>query len=518
MKSLKNYRFILLITVLFIFSGLFYILYSDKIKLPNEKWSNEVKLKTYSINDRFEDTNTSDNDLIKHGKNFYLVYFSKNSVFLTKYDENIEEVSTIKLIENIIGLDKLKTEMKDDDIILYFLEKGNFRKTIFDLNGNLKLNKILFSNVDRVTYNNSDYLLYKDESLFLNDTELLEIKNLEEFSFINVEDKYYISFIQYNKENYKYDLILIEFDKEIKKYELINSFALNNTDKIFNSGLSYSNNELNHMLIVYNERTGSFSNYEFKLNSDLSIVDKKNYYSKGYNFSYLTNSNNFIQNIESDIGKIDISTKDEKFDNVALFKNDEKIILTKTKFFPYKAKIYQYGDNYYLIYSKSEKDNKMSIFMSSTDKGIIKKSKKINSDEFKNLFLTTFTTFLPVSFFGLIYAILFLVPFFLVVLPINLINITWAEQNQDKLLLISIVLYLVTKIKYIFFDMQLSNLPVIFTSSYLRVLIGIVFSFVAFYSMKNILDENAHYLKSFFTFFIVDIILFTLYYTPYFLI
>jgi hypothetical protein len=260
-------------------------------------------------------------------------------------------------------------------------------------------------------------------------------------------------------------------------------------------------------------------NQIFKFNFKINIINNNTYLTKGFNFKFINDNSSFIQNDNINIDKIDISTKNESYPNIIKTNDNEIIYLTKTKNFQNKVKYYTFNKNDYLLFSQIKHNSTISTFISSTNPKLINKSQHLIFDDYKTLFLTTITTFFPLFIFGQIYSILFLIPILIIVFPIFLFKITWAEQNQNKLLIFSIVLYLLTKIKYVFFNITLTDLPIIFTNHILRSIIALLLTLISIYCMIDFSKkDNSNIFKSFLMFFIIDMITFTLFFTPYFLL
>jgi hypothetical protein len=80
-------------------------------------------------------------------------------------------------------------------------------------------------------------------------------------------------------------------------------------------------------------------------------------------------------------------------------------------------------------------------------------------------------------------------------------------------------LYLLAKAKYVFFDINIHGLPIIFSQPFMRLMIAFILSAVSIYSMHDISkNTDNHFFRNFIIFFIIDMITFTLFFTPYFLL
>lgn len=520
MKIIKSYKFILFLTFLFIFSSLFSVLYIDQRELPSENWSKEIKLETYAINNRYDNFETDDNALLKLGNQFYLVYFSENSYYLNVYDENFNFIEKFTIDQDYTIVDHLNTVVIGDEIHMHFTTNEQLISLVINSEGKILSEEVIDDGVIEVKYDHNNIAYLKDDGIYLNGEMIYSTNNIENFIFRKNNGYLTFAYVQFNLSTYTYDLNILEYDNDIINQKNIDSLALDNVTNVYDIDLSISDN-INHlMLITENIKMNVFANISFDLDDEYAIINKNTNYSSGYNFEFVDNTSNYIQNTSTTIGRIDISTKNSKFPNLALFKENGDIKpLTKTKLFPNKVDFYTFDEENYIIFTQTDNNNEISLYLASTDQKIIEKSQNLSLNQIRNLFFNTLTTFLPLFLFGQIYSLLFLIPIFVVILPFSLIKITWAEQNQGKLLIASIILFLLAKSKYVIFDMSIEGLPIIFSHPMMRLLIALILSSVSIYSMMDISkNTNNHFLRNFIIFFIIDMITFTLFFTPYFLL
>lgn len=520
MKFIKSYKFILFLTFLFIFSSLFSVLYIDQRELPSDNWSKEIKLENYSIDNRYDNFETDDNALLKLGNHFYLVYFSENSYYLNQYDDNFDLIERFTIDQNYSLVDHLNTVVIGDEIHMHFTTNEKLFSLVINSEGEILSEEIIDEDVIEVKYDHNNIAYLKDDGIYLNGEMIYSKNNIENFVFRKNNGYLTFAYIQYNLSTYTYDLNILEYEDEIINEKNIDSLALDNVTNIYDIDLSIANNINNLVVITKNIKMNVFTNNFFKLDNEYSILDKNINYSSGYNFEFINNTFDYIQNASTSIGRIDISTKNNKYPNLALFQeNGDVKPLTKTNMFPNKVDFYTFDEDNYIIFTQTDNNQEISLYLASTNESIIDKSQNLNFNEIQNLFLNTLTTFFPLFLFGQIYSLMFLVPIFVVILPFSLIKITWAEQNQGKLLMASIGLFLLAKSKYVIFDMNIQGLPIIFSHPIMRLLIALILSSVSIYSMRDISkDTNNHFLRNFIIFFIIDMITFTLFFTPYFLL
>jgi hypothetical protein len=498
----------------------FSVLYLDQRKLPSENWSKEIKLESYAINNRYDNFETDDNALLKIGNHFYLIYFSENSYYLNEYSKNLELIESFTIGKNYPIVDHLNAMVIGDEIHMHFTSDGNLLSLVINSEGEILSERIIDEEVIEVRYDHNNLAYLKDEGIYLNGKIIYSKNNIEDFVF--KKNNGYLTFVysHFNLSTYTHDLKVFEYEDEVKNHKTIHRLALDNVTEIYTIDFSITDTNNHLVVITENIKLNMFTNNFFKLDNEYSILNKEVQYSNGYNFNYLNNTSDYIQNASTSIGRIDISTRDNKYPNLALFKeNGEVRPLTKTKLFPNKVDFYTFDEDNYIIFTQTDNHNKISLYLASTNQKFIEKSQHLTFDQIKSILLNTLTTFLPLFLFGQIYTLLFLIPIFVIILPFSLIKITWAEQNQKKLLMASIALYLLAKAKYVFFDINIHGLPIIFSQPFMRLMIAFILSAVSIYSMHDISkNTDNHFFRNFIIFFIIDMITFTLFFTPYFLL
>lgn len=520
MKFIKSYKLLLFLTFIFIFSSLFSILYFNKIELPNENWSKALKINTSTINSRYDHYLKDNMELFEFGDNYYLIYFSENSYYLNAYDEGFNHLETYKTNKSYNGIDDLNLRVLGDEISLNFITDNQLISLLIDFNGDIIKEEVIDNDVDYAQYT-GHYIAYaKNNTIFLNGQPIKSFDKLIDFDFIKNGNNFQFSVIDYSLKTYKYDFNVYETtEKKVVNEHFIKSYALDNVTSIFDINTIQTDNSIKNMIITYNRKAYLFVNNEVTLSKSFQIEDDTLNNSKGYNFSYINENGDYLQNISTNIGRTEIASTKNFHPNVGYFDDHNVIPLTKTEGHPVNVHYYNFNQGNYLLFSEITSNQELSTYIASTNQSVISLSQKVSFSEIRNLIVTTLTTYVPLVLFGQIYSILFLVPIFIIILPLSLIKLTWAEQNQDKLLKLSIGLYLLPKLYYVIFKVNLTDLPIIFTNPLIRMIITLLFSSVAIYSTLKITDsKNTHYFKNFFIFFIIDMIAFTLFFTPYFIL
>jgi hypothetical protein len=105
---------------------------------------------------------------------------------------------------------------------------------------------------------------------------------------------------------------------------------------------------------------------------------------------------------------------------------------------------------------------------------------------------------------------------FIIVVPFTFIELNWSEWNPNKVLTFSIFLFLLSKTIYLVCFINVDSLPIFLRGTEIRLLIAYIFSGISIYSMiKYSGPIRNHFYTDFFTFFAIDIVTFTLFFSPY---
>ena len=255
--------------------------------------------------------------------------------------------------------------------------------------------------------------------------------------------------------------------------------------------------------------------------------------SKNYSLfpTYYLRDNQVMIALSSDtsIGRVDLQTSGDEFINLVTRKINEMTYTSLTNtihpsikpiFFELKSE--STNETYQYFVSTEISKNESKMYLSSNRPELIEKSLKITGNEILDLTMTTLTTFIPLSYVGLILEVYILVPVLIMVLIISMFYINWAERNGNKLLQFSLLLHIISKIifvnsKIIGQTERLNGFPFFLNSPFKVYLWGTALTVIAIYCFLDFNKRNrgAHYLKSYFFFNVVDLIFFVMMYTPY---
>lgn len=518
MKRVENYKIVLGITFVFIFINLYVVLYQGKIELPNDSWSKEILLETIQLPEHYDGINKDDMELIKHKQSYYLLYFSENSLFLNQYDINFNLIQPTRIDKEFNYVDDLNIYINElNELNINFLENTKLHTLSVDLDGEIISDSVDEYNVNKVKYYNNHILYSKYNSIYLDHEEIIESDRLVDFTFIQKDDAFYISYINLNSDSLLHELNTIKVkDGAIVNSRRLKDFALKTSTYVIGLDSASLEEKMAVMVVLHDEKKNEFFNDSYKFSYYLGPLEESRKNSQGYQFSYTGKKDTFIQKNNTPIEIRDISTSNKVFPNIVMSDNDRQIKLTGTKRFPNKTNYYTFDNGDHLLFSQLKRNEELYIYVASTAPVHIEKSQTLHLKDYIGLFFSTLISFFPLFIIGQTYSLLFLVPFLLIVVPFTFVKLNWAEWNPNKILTFSIFLFLLSKTIYLVFFINIRVLPLYLQNTLVRLLIAYLFSGISIYSMiKYSGPIRNHFYVDFFTFFAIDIVTFTLFFTPY---
>ena len=228
---------------------------------------------------------------------------------------------------------------------------------------------------------------------------------------------------------------------------------------------------------------------------------------------------------KTNIGKVEIGANGS-FENLILLSQDYESAqsLTKNTIPSLQSQMQKIGGYHYLTYIQI-KQGSGHILLSSDMPELIDRSTRSSFGENFGLLMTTLTTFLPLSYIGLIAEAYILTPVMGVVVLISMFFLTWAERNSTKLLITAIVIHMAAKNYFIFRHIVQSpevfnNFPGFLDSPFKLFLWGAAMSCSALFCLWQFRKKHphTHYFYQYFVFNLIDITYFTMLFTPYYLL
>jgi hypothetical protein len=542
LKRWIHWKIIFSVTILLLFSALFIVLYIDMMKLPDTGFSRGIELIRFEITGDYEDYYSKNTFIIPDHDTFLLTYADSSSVTTMKIDGSGVPLNTLKLNSSVY-IQSINGHRSDDhDIINLFFKDRN--QLIFEQSFSLKTGEplkdaALIINNPRKSHLGSDHLLYaNDNAIYLyykgQHFEISKAKYIETLTSNHVDNLWYITFTYYDQNAYRQKLVVLdEFMKPMKEVEL-QKYIGSNSMIPSEIALYIHQNRYYSTTVFKDQKSGT--NYVYMFDGPLDSseqFDMTKFTSKNYSLFptyYLQNNRVMIAfSFDTSIGRVDIQTSGGQFTNLVASEvnNMSFNALTNTIHPSIKPIFFELMSdpslkkNQYLVFSEISK-GESTLYLSSNHPDLIEKSLNINSREIMNLLMTTLTTFLPLSYVGLILEVYILMPILILVLIASMFYINWAERNGNKLLKVSILLHIIAKLifvnsKIIGQTEKFENFPFFIDTPVEVFGWGIVLTTIALYCFLDFSKRNkgTHYMKSYIFFNVIDLIFFVMLYTPY---
>jgi hypothetical protein len=520
---------------------LFYVLYSENIKLPSENWSRSFIVDEYEATDEVV-YNVLFPTVYSNVYNGEIItcYYSQGKIHLKYLDDKLETVKTDEFDVQVNAISDFRGFVVNSNQLVIYINSQNqdaLYKYVYDLSlGTLMEASSIETDMRLVTYFENTALIYSNNRLTLwdgTDEQIIsEDKRFENIALFKDEDIWNIMTIESTMGS----------NRMLKHYILDQGEMIVVSDiHALESGSNYKAEELEILLLedhvkifskIYQDKFTQ--NYINIINYDL----KSNQIALEYSYltqMSMTNSKliespideiKYIQAYPVSLGMRDISSKDETYYNLFMDTYSEsaglsKKMLTKTVHLSNHPNYFTRGTSDYLQWSEVSK-GKNVIMYSTNQPDLIKQSQKLINGEFLDLLWSTFSSNMLMIYFFLFISVSIAFPIILVILPVSLIFFQWSEDNQDKLFNMTIGIHLLSKFYYIFNFLRdhsdvLIRLPGILSNQYFQYGISMSTTIIAYFCLNDFVRKRniTNFLFKYLFFFVIDIILLVLILVPY---
>lgn len=540
LKKLINWKSTFVISVVFLIFLLFQVLRTDFMALPDSGFSRGLYLDQVGVGADFKDYYADHYVSLSKNNMLYVLTSDETGLKVSTFNTKIEPIDQFTLPE-FKSSDKLSAYFEGESLIVssYTSTTRTWNLIHVDLKqkkGNVEKSEIIEES--RAVHLNHNFVLYGTETSLKivspQKTFLLDKpKYLETLAYYeDPKDKsHWIAYTEYIDGEYY--LNLKHLDKafntlsDLKPYY---TFGAGGSITPHELSLHLSNGKIHIMSVNTDKKSGV--NMCYFIHS--SLIDPKNVSSKYFSsytyslqptFYEKDGQTSLIISTKTNIGRVEIGsegsfqnlvTLDEKMDHVSS--------LTKSTTPTMAPQIHKVGQYYYLTFLQIN-NGIGKIMMSSNDPYLIEKSQHSSFGENMNLLMTVLTTFLPLSYIGLVVEAYVLTPVLFVVVLLSMFWLTWSERNGNKLLALSIGIHILVKnyfmINHIFKSPEIfSNLPSFLNSPLKLFGWGALFTLIALYCLYDYSKKHprTHYLMKYFVFNLIDLLFFTMLYTPYYIL
>ncbi|MEA3422348.1 MAG: hypothetical protein U9Q80_00825 [Bacillota bacterium] len=540
MKYLKNWKVVLLISLLLVNSILFYVLFAENLKLPSEEWSRGF------VTEKFEATDSVVYNVIypkvyttNYEENIINSFYSNGEVTIKILDSQLNELEKFKFDVDLSDISKFVGFNKNDELILYLSSQDG--KKVNQLIINLNTYELTKNNLYENEIRSSSF--YNNYALFIKNNELI-LWDGENTEIVLKDKKIEIASIYEN--NGSLSILAIESlmgnERKLKKYIIDENKIKFITDiSELENGANLSVEQIDILIsednikILTKIRQEKFNQNFINIFNFDDINNKIILQNKFYNLMSMTNSKlidsskneiKFIQSELITLGMRDISTKDNKYYNLFLDTYTEeglidKKLLTKTDHLSSHPNYFKLGEFDYLQWSEIEKE-KSNILFSSNNPVLIEKSQHLINDELINLLWAVFSSNMLMINFFLFISLIIILPTIFTVIPISIIFFNWAEKNHDKLFLIAIIIHIFSKLYYVHgyikdYGDVIDRLPGILSNELFQYSMAMSTTLIGYYCLTDYLKKKKtkNFLHKYLFFFGIDILLLVLILLPY---
>lgn len=540
MKKLINWKVITCISAVTTIMLLFFVLRNDFLALPDSGLSRGIVLSEISVPSGYDDYYAQHYTSVTKDGNLYYIVSSEQGLDVSVYNEQLKQTMT-NHYGTIKGFNRLIAGFNGDTLMITGLnnDSGVLQTVGIDLSGGHALVEDQFDlpksrgialGPNFQIYENQDGLYFRANGLShrIGDPQYLETLDYT----IGNDKSIWVAYTEYVDGQYQLDLI--HLSPEYKVLETIKpyyQFGAGGSSKPHELDLKWMGDQLHILSVIKDHKAGVNTAYWLKSPKDnLSKVDFKYFNAYTYSLQPLLiggdgRAPELVLSSKTSIGRVEIGS-DGTFQNLIRLNEDlsEAKSLTKSTRPSLNPEMNYLGDHSYLSYVQINQ-GKAKIMVSSDLPTLVEQSLHSTLTENLNLLMTTLTTFLPLLYISMIVEIYVLTPVLVVVILISMFKITWAERNAGKLLRTAIGIHLATKLyfiwRYIFNGSQVfANFPNFLDSPLKFLGWASLMTMASLYAFSLYKKEkpSQHYLFHYLVFNLIDILLFTMLYAPYYLL
>lgn len=539
-KHILHWKTVFIISILFLIVLLFQVLKSDFMALPDSGFSRGIQLDTIKIASGYNSYIQEHFTTAVNKDRLYLIASSTDGLQVKVFDNEAQLLDSFSL-PDYKGFTKIKADFIGNDLVLntFTASSSEFLSLKIDLDSKTASEeKRAIIEEHRALELAPTFILYGTEEALKLTTlshsfELAQPKYLETlaYTFDSEDNSLWVAYTEFIDAQYQLNVKHLSKDYQVlADYKALYSYNTSGSDKPSELAIHVKGEELQILSVLKNQKAGVNAAYLIKLPKDKSAEASVKIFN-AYNYALQPQFYDFdmgtqlIISSKTSIGKVEIGANGS-FENLILLAPDLESAksLTKNTTPSLLPEVNPIGDFNYLCYVQINQGIGR-IYLSSDKPSLVEKSKHSSFSENMNILMTTLTTFLPLSYIGLIAEAYVLTPVMVVIVLLSMFFLTWAERNSTKLLLAAIALHMLAKNFFIYKHIVQSpdvfnNFPGFLNSPIKLFIWGFAMSASALYCLWDYRTRhnNAHYLLQYFVFNLIDLTLFTMLFTPYYLL
>lgn len=467
MKKLKDWRLLLLLGFALSYGMLLMTMINDFYELPSEGFSKEVILREYEKPNTYNayDDKGFTSGALKEG--FYLLVNDGDSLVYETYTVEGKLQSSEVIKSGIDTVTDISADIIDDEIkYVMATEKEVFAGRILVSSGKLVQDERIAETYEQVVLKKNEAVFSKEDAFYYfkeSVKTLFTDDTIKRFDFVSVGDQLYLTTLSRDGGSYYSDYYVCDLGQGAYEKVFVREYMTANATKDADHKMIMLDQELRVMNIFRDSKTNNTFYKEVTFDKkDVSTQTIEKFEMPDYpNFKYVEKADGRPDMIFEEftfVGKDEIASGNNTYRNLVFYDESGdttvKRQLTKMKKAHPVYQYFQVNNNDYLVFNAVDRDSLKSIgtiYFGTTDPIVVKKSNALDNENLMALVFGALTVIPAALAVGFIPSMGYLFPVILVIMPLSMIKITWAERYPDKMLRVAIGVY-VASLLYGFYD------------------------------------------------------------------
>lgn len=537
MKLIKNWKTLILISLIVGIALLYGVLYKDASTLPSDNWSRSITLETTEniVKDQAYYQNYF--DVIYSDQTFIISKIIDQTFIISSYNEHLVLLKQESYdFSTYINTPIEYTQFFERDGLYHVQYYTEHQLYQFDINSDFSMvndPQLIDENISVLKFKDDHIVYAKDNSYFYKSDQesifLFERDDVELYDFDTNDDQsiLYIGLLTYSNGKYRANTIVYDLNDLTYESNQLGILKQPSATVPLEVDAFYNDNMFYTLFSMKNTKYGQNLNSIFLIDTKTNAITSDSFfnnysYTPRFDFTLFNHQMVLLFNDLSFVGKTDVGSQNKTYTNVLISPNFDNtfVPLTNTQNFAANSILLSDGNHDYL-FTNEVANGKNKIILNTNQPDLINQSLSFSTSDYLELLVNAFT-FIPASLFALFSPfILLLFPVVIIILPIAIFKMTWAERNQLKMLYISICTYAISKLYYlinnrdllIYNDLSSGAVPWHLSSLPLLLLINVFTGFMSYgalvlYRKKH---KDSYFIIQFAFFFAMDLIQFLFY-------
>jgi len=533
MKIIRNWKVMLFVLIVAVFSSLYGFIYLESVKLPSEGWSGSIPIETYQSAYSLREPDKRNALALSNGSEIIYINGSESGLDIRKFGPLGEKMES-KSVPFEYGVDALNGQLVDGSIELVTVSESANTLNFVVIDGDTF--ELLSENIQSSqgqTYQLSKThgtTFYDDVIEVFTGSEIKSYKGLKPEivpDSILTDQGSVVAFV----DNYMGNLKLHVLKDTGNNITTVNiaSIPVDGSTKPTKVQLIQTKSGYQVLVSLLNTKLSFTSLNTYTMSESLEDVSITSNDLASYNGVpyYDERSKTYLMGIyDNNLGRTEVARGKSVYPN--FYQTDdirglEFTQLTNTERIgrlPYKLEVAGYEYLIHNEYSGSE----AIIYMTSTNPDVIKRSRSLEQTKPMEVFIKTIVNYPAVMFSGIIPTVSILLPVLCVCLPFMMLKLSWVEQNKKTTVYMTLGLYTLSKFYVyasdIFKNFSSANiLPDYLASSsgHWSVLLCLSLATIgiAFSRANQVKHLNESFMKNLALYMLLDVTVLNLFFLPY---